>query len=40
MQTLALHVERLLERGALLGIRGVSGSCKDILEHRAAWRSS
>ena len=36
MQTLAPHVERLLERGVLLGVRGVSGSCKDILQHRAA----
>jgi transposase len=36
MAALAPHVERLLERGAALGIRGVSGSCKDVLAHRAA----
>jgi transposase len=29
-------VERLLEQGAALGVRGVSGCCKDILEHRLA----
>ena len=29
-------VEGLLEQGAALGVRGVSGSCKDILVHRLA----
>jgi transposase len=36
MEILAPRVEELLERGATLGVRGVSGSCKDILAHRAA----
>jgi transposase len=36
MQTLGPRVEELLERGAALGVRSVSGSCKDILQHRAA----
>jgi transposase len=36
MDALAPHVEGLLERGVSLGIRGVSGSCQDILAHRAA----
>ena len=32
-------VERLLEEGRDLSIRGVSGSCRDILDHRhAMWR--
>jgi transposase len=43
LQRLALRlrgiVERLLEEGRDLSIRGVSGSCRDILEHRdALWR--
>lgn len=29
-------VEELLARGVRLGIRGVSGSCEDVLEHRLA----
>lgn len=34
-----VHVERLLEEGRDLSIKGVTGSCRDILEHRAAmWR--
>jgi transposase len=33
---LHLVVEGFLERGARMGVRGVSGSCADILEHRAA----
>lgn len=34
-----VHVERLLEEGRDLSITGVSGSCRDILNHRAAmWR--
>ncbi len=33
------NVERLLEEGRDLSVAGVSGSCKDILEHREAmWR--
>ena len=36
MDALAPHVERLLERGAALGMRGLSGSCENILEHKAA----
>jgi transposase len=36
MATLAQRVEQLLERGEALGVRGISGSCTDILEHRAA----
>lgn len=33
------HVERLLEEGRDLSIKGVSGSCRDILDHREAmWR--
>jgi len=33
------HVERLLEEGGSLSIAGVSGSCRDILDHRdAMWR--
>lgn len=31
-----VHVERLLEEGAGAGLRGVSGSCRDILDHRMA----
>jgi len=43
LQRLALRlrgtVERLLEEGRDLSIRGISGSCRDILEHREAlWR--
>lgn len=43
LQRLALRlqvtVERLLEEGRDLSIRGISGSCRDILEHRdALWR--
>jgi transposase len=34
--SLAPIIERYLENGARLGIRGVSGSCADILEHRQA----
>jgi transposase len=30
------HVEACLERGVKLGVRGMSGSCADILEHREA----
>lgn len=30
------HIEQLLERGASLGVRGVSGSFRDILDHRLA----
>jgi transposase len=30
------RIEWLLERGALLGVRGFSGVCKDILKHREA----
>jgi transposase len=29
-------IERLLERGAALRLRGLSGACEDVLEHRAA----
>jgi transposase len=29
-------VEGFLDRGALMGVRGISGSCADILKHRAA----
>jgi transposase len=36
MASLGLVVERHLENGVRLGIRGVSGSCADILEHRQA----
>ncbi len=36
MAALQPHVEDLLARGASLGVRGVSGSLSDILEHRAA----
>jgi transposase len=36
MDALAPHVERLLERGVALGLRGISGSCEDVLAHRAA----
>lgn len=33
------HVERLLEEGRDLSVKGVSGSCRDILDHREAmWR--
>jgi transposase len=31
-----IHVEALLEQGTRLGLRGVSRSCADILEHRQA----
>ena len=31
-----VQLEAALERGVALGIRGLSGSCKDMLEHRAA----
>ena len=36
MISLGAVIERHLENGARLGIRGVSGSCADILEHRQA----
>jgi transposase len=36
MVPLAAVIERHLDNGARLGIRGVSGSCSDILEHRQA----
>jgi transposase len=36
MASLAPVIEHHLENGVLLGIRGVSGSCSDILEHREA----
>jgi transposase len=36
MATLRVAVENLLEQGVNLGVRGVSGSCADILEHRLA----
>lgn len=36
MAVLVPHLEQLLERGAALGVRGVSGSFSDILAHRAA----
>jgi transposase len=36
---LRVTLERLLEEGRDLSIRGISGSCRDILEHRdALWR--
>ena len=37
--TIRVIVERLLEEGRDLSIQGISGSCRDILEHREAmWR--
>jgi transposase len=36
VESLSTVIERHLEAGARLGIRGVSGSCADILEHREA----
>jgi len=36
MGLLRPHIERLLERGAALEIRGISGSCNDILLYREA----
>ena len=36
MISLGSVIERHLENGARLGIRGVSGSCADILKHRQA----
>lgn len=36
MASLGPVIERHIESGARLGIRGVSGSCTDILEHRLA----
>jgi transposase len=36
MKSLGAVIERHLEDGVRLGIRGVSGSCADILEHRQA----
>jgi len=36
MASLGPVIERHVERGAHLGVRGVSGSCADILEHRRA----
>jgi len=36
MEGLAAVIERHLENGVRLGIRGVSGSCADILKHRQA----
>lgn len=36
MVSLSALIERHLDDGARLGIRGVSGSCADILEHRQA----
>lgn len=36
MQSLAVAIERHLENGVRLRIRGVSGSCADILKHRLA----
>jgi transposase len=36
MVSLRVVIEHHLEDGVRLGIRGVSGSCKDILEHRKA----
>ncbi len=36
MASLRVVIEHHLEAGVRLGLRGVSGSCKDILEHRAA----
>lgn len=36
MASLRVVIERHLEDGVRLGVRGVSGSCKDILEHRRA----
>lgn len=36
MAPVRLHVEALLERGRDAKLRHVSGSCEDILEHRAA----
>ena len=36
MAPVRLHVEALLERAVAKGIKGPSGSCEDILEHREA----
>lgn len=36
MASLRVVIEHHLEDGVRLGVRGVSGSCKDILEHRQA----
>ncbi len=36
MEPVRERVEQLLERGSALGIRGFSGTCTDILAHRAA----
>lgn len=36
MKFLSASIERLLADGVRLGVRGVSGSCRDILDHRAA----
>jgi transposase len=36
MVPVRIAIENLLERGAALGLRGFSGSCDDILEHREA----
>jgi transposase len=36
MESMGYVIERHLENGVRLGIRGVSGSCADILAHRAA----
>jgi transposase len=36
MAPVRLHVEALLERAVAKGIKGLSGSCEDILEHREA----
>jgi transposase len=36
VESLSTVIERHLEAGVRLGIRGVSGSCADILEHRQA----
>lgn len=36
MAPVRVAIENLLERGAALGLRGLSGSCRDILAHRAA----
>src|SRR5207247_10267506 len=36
VESLGTIIERHLEAGVRLGIRGVSGSCADILEHREA----
>lgn len=36
MASLGAVIERHLENGVCLGVRGVSGSCEDILKHRQA----